>query len=321
MESQNLPATVLLHHSDNGYAHHLKRILKNLKIEILEISHLAEIQDKSVLESIPLCLAIIDPDDISGLDFLRAVMHSNNWIQRILLTPQIDMEVLEIAVNKSHINYLLQLPVPVKKFETFLRKAMRRFEEITKPFSKFDALASVTEELLEENEKMRLEATMDPLTKVMNRRSFNRILENVWKRYKEKGIPFSLAILDLDFFKKVNDTYGHQTGDVVLQKIAEILQNNQRIGIDYAFRYGGEEFAILSSNTSGQEMQKYLQRLLKITGETVIVHNKSEIQVTFSAGVCQVDDKTKPEMLISNADEALYKAKNNGRNQIVLFKD
>jgi len=116
----------------------------------------------------------------------------------------------------------------------------------------------------------------------------------------------------------VNDQFGHQAGDHVLEKLAEIILNNQRIGIDYAFRYGGEEFAILSSNTNGQEMKMYLERLLTIVRETVVIYKDDEIKVTLSAGVCEVSFNESPESLIANSDAAMYKAKNSGRNQVLL---
>ncbi len=321
MEQTYFPHTVLLHRSGNPYYSQLKRLLENWGIEIFEVSVLAEIKDKAILESIHLALSIVDGNDVSGIDFLRSVMHSNTWIQRIMLMPEANMEIYERAVNKAHINYMLQIPLPGSKLETYLRKAVRRFENITKPFAKFDALSSVTEELLVENEKFRMEATLDPMTKLMNRRSFNKILERVWQRYKEKGIPFSIALFDIDHFKKVNDTYGHQAGDRVLERIAEIMIENQRLGIDYSFRYGGEEFVVLSSNTNGMEMKRYLERLLRLVSRTKISYESHEISVTFSAGVCEASQSESPESLIGKADAAMYKAKENGRALVLQCPD
>lgn len=320
MHQSNLPATVLLQRTKNDYYQELKHTLQSWDINVLDISVLAEVSEKTILETIPVAMAIVDEINFSGIDFLRSVMHANNWIQRMMLAPQMDLEFIERAVNKAHINYLLQLPVNKAKLESFLNKASRRFDFITRPFAKFDALTNVTEELLADNEKFRMEATIDPLTKLMNRRSFNKVLERVWGRYKEKGIPFSLAILDIDHFKRVNDTWGHPVGDLVLQKIAHIMHTNQRIGIDYAFRYGGEEFAIISSNTNGREMNLYLERLLHLVSEARVLYKTDEIGVTFSAGVSEVSDGHTPEDLINLADGALYKAKESGRNQVLLAR-
>lgn len=319
LEQKRLPYTVLLHRSANSYYHQLKRILNNWDVEIIEASVLAEIRDRAILDSIPMAIAIVDQNDISGIDFLRSIMSSNNWIQRIMLYREADADIFERAVNKAHINYLLKIPGQVSNLETYLKKAVRRYDSITRPFEKLDALSNVAEELLHENEKFRLEASLDALTKLMNRRSFNKIFERIYLRFKEKRIPFSLALIDLDHFKNVNDTYGHVAGDHVLQNIAAILLKNQRIGIDYTFRYGGEEFAILSSNTNAKEMNMYMERLRKIVQEHTIVYKDQEINVTFSSGVCEVEFETNPEELIARADKAMYQAKNNGRNQVVLF--
>lgn len=321
MQEPLFPHNVLLHRSENPYYPQLKRLLENWGIEIFEVSVLAEIKNKAVLESIHLALSIVDKNDVSGIDFLRSVMHSNTWIQRIMLMPEANMEIYERAVNKAHINYMLQIPFSAGKLETYLYKAVRRFENITKPFAKFDALSSVTEELLVENEKFRMEATLDPMTKLMNRRSFNKILERVWQRYQKKGIPFSIAMFDIDHFKKVNDSYGHQAGDEVLKKIAEIMIDNQRLGIDYSFRYGGEEFVVLSSNTNGTEMKHYLERLLKLVSETQISWENQQIRVTFSAGVCEASQSDSPETLIGKADAAMYKAKENGRALVLQYSN
>ena len=318
MNLHDFPVAVLLHRSDTAYLHQLQRMLRNWQIEVYEVAVLAEIPDKSLLDAIPVAIAIADEKDISGLDFLRSVMNMNNWIQRILLTPDVDPEIYERAVNKAHINYLIPVPTEAVKLETYLRKAQKRYEQITRPFAKFDALTSITKDLLQENEKFRMEATTDPLTKLMNRRSFNQILERVWKRFKEKNIPFSIAMLDIDHFKVVNDQHGHQAGDAVLSKLAEILLNNQRVGIDYAFRYGGEEFTILSSNTNEEDMKGYLERILSIVREMVVHYKSNPIQITFSAGVCEAFYDEEPEQMIARVDQALYQAKDAGRNRVVI---
>ncbi len=314
----NLPDKILLYRSKNEYYPHLKQLLKNWKIDFIEAGVMAEINGQHLLEDIPIVMAIADQNDVNGIEFLRSVMQANNWIQRMMLTTHADPEIYERAVNKAHINYLIQIPVESEKLATYLRKSFQRYEQITRPFAKFDALASITTDILAENEKFRVESATDPLTKLMNRRSFNKILQRIWQRFKDKEIPFSIAILDIDHFKKVNDTFGHVAGDKVLQKIAEMILINQRIGMDYAFRYGGEEFAIVSSNTNAAEMETYVNRLLQSIRETVISFEDDEIQVTFSAGICQAAPDLSAEDLVKQADEALYKAKDSGRNLVLI---
>ncbi len=318
---KKLPSSILLHRSNTAYLHQLKRIFKSWQVEVYEAAVLAELRDKNILDSIPVAVAIVDDTDISGLDFLRSVMHSNNWIQRIMLTPHNDPEIFERAVNKAHINYLIPVPSEASKLEVYFNKALKRYEQITRPFTKLDALSTITEDLIQENEKFRLEATTDSLTKLMNRRSFNQIFERIWQRFKEKRIPFSLALLDIDHFKRVNDTYGHQAGDVVLQKLADILMKNQRVGIDYAFRYGGEEFTIISTNTNEHEMKGYLERLLAIVSETGFFYEGERIAISFSAGVCEAIPDEKAEDMIVRVDATMYKAKEAGRNRVFAYSE
>ncbi len=145
----------------------------------------------------------------------------------------------------------------------------------------------------------------------------DRFKENLCKH----RFHFSLALIDLDHFKKINDTFSHQAGDLVLREISDILLKNQRVGMDYTFRYGGEEFTILAAGTRQQEMLRYLQRLLQLVRSHNFSFQGKNIQpVTFSAGIveCLADD-TK-DTLVKKADAALYFAKNSGRNRCVVYE-
>ncbi|GEM_PF-1625966 len=315
------PKQVLLYRSENEYQHHLKHILTTWQIEIIEVSFLVEIRDRSLLDDIPVALAIVTEGDADSIDFLRSVMHSNNWIQRMMLCASKNLAIYERAINKAHVNYLLQLPPDEDRLRTYLTKAWRRFQDLTRPFDKFEALTNVTEDLLHENRKFRVEANTDALTKLMNRRSFNSIMKRIWFRTSQKGLFFSMALLDIDHFKKVNDTYGHVAGDHVLKGLADILIHNQRVGIDYAFRYGGEEFAILSTSTKPDEMHHYMERLLEIVNQTDFEFEGHHIHISFSAGVCSSKESKDAEEMITNADKALYQAKENGRNQVLIFSE
>ncbi len=319
MIPDRLPGQIILHRSDNEYYTHVKHILENWKIEIFEASFRAEIRDDGIMDTVPVAVALVANDNFSGIDFLRSIMHTNNWIQRFMFSPANEIAIYERAVNKAHINYLLSLPPDPVKIASYLRKALRRYENLTRPFAKFDALTNVAEELLLDNQKVRLEANTDSLTKLMNRRSFNNILQKIWQRFKEKGIGFSLGIVDLDHFKEVNDSCGHGFGDLVLTKICEILLNNLRVCIDYAFRYGGEEFALISLNTDQEEMKNYIDRLRLITEKTIISNDEHSVTVSFSAGVSEAQADQKPEQLIDQADKALYQAKNSGRNRVLVY--
>jgi diguanylate cyclase (GGDEF)-like protein len=164
------------------------------------------------------------------------------------------------------------------------------------------------------------ESITDALTGLKNRRYFNqRISEEVAlsKRYK---LPLSLILIDVDHFKKINDTFGHQIGDDVLTNLSKLIQETVRDS-DIVARYGGEEIAIITPNTAKAEAERLAERLrLKIEKTTVaIVETTQEVvQVTISAGICSLSAViTDHEALLEESDQALYLAKKYGRNRVI----
>ena len=139
---------------------------------------------------------------------------------------------------------------------------------------------------------------------------------NNYKRYKT---PFSLIMIDIDFFKKFNDTYGHQSGDCVLKQVANILKRNSRTS-DIACRYGGEEMSIILTNTNNKDAITTAEKICNTVRESdFILANNEKVKVTISVGVASVNDSIeKTQQLIEYCDKCLYKAKENGRNQVVF---
>ncbi len=163
-------------------------------------------------------------------------------------------------------------------------------------------------------------AYTDPLTGLFNRRIFlERLTQEVAKIDRLPNYSVALLMLDLDFFKKVNDTYGHASGDAVLKAFAEIVKNNSRT-IDVAARLGGEEFAILLTGADKENAHIIAERLREQVAELVIDHDLGSIMITVSIGaVCVMKDDTNTDAVMQRADDALYEAKNRGRNQIYWF--
>ena len=156
----------------------------------------------------------------------------------------------------------------------------------------------------------------DPLTGLYNRRHFEDNLEREFLRASRYNNELSFAIIDIDFFKKVNDTYGHSAGDYVLKEVAYLILQNLR-KTDMVFRYGGEEFTVIITETPIERAVVPLERLRKAVEEYPFNHNGQKIQVTISVGVSEVSKKIETvNQLFEDADKALYKAKENGRNQI-----
>jgi diguanylate cyclase (GGDEF)-like protein len=161
-------------------------------------------------------------------------------------------------------------------------------------------------------------ATHDGLTGLINHRQFQSALKDEITRAIRYGEPLSLALCDIDFFKKINDTYGHPFGDVVLREIASKLQTNIRQGIDIAARYGGEEFALILVKTDGATAAETIERIRQnLADSTYTSPHGEDLHVTMSFGIAVYGTHAKQlDQLISKADKALYRAKENGRNRV-----
>ena len=159
-------------------------------------------------------------------------------------------------------------------------------------------------------------ATTDALTGLINRREFNRRIAEEFSRAKRHNTQLSLALFDIDFFKKINDTYGHHAGDVILKELGSLISNKTRTS-DVACRYGGEEFVLILPETSQVEAFELLDRLREIVAEEIFNKSAKPIKATISVGVAQLDlsDKT-PVDFCERADKALYRAKEGGRNRV-----
>lgn len=160
----------------------------------------------------------------------------------------------------------------------------------------------------------------DPLTKLFNRRHFEVEFEREFKRAKRYNNPLSIAIADIDFFKQINDNYGHLCGDYILKEIAYIITGNFR-QTDLIFRYGGEEFVIVLTETSGENALIPLERLRKAIENHTFKFNNNNIKITLSIGVSSNTGCETAQDMFDEADKILYNAKNNGRNQIGVKND
>ena len=167
-------------------------------------------------------------------------------------------------------------------------------------------------------------ATLDALTGFYNRRQLEERTKQEIASSRRQKTPLCAIMTDIDFFKKVNDTYGHTVGDLVLKTVSKVMRSQLR-EYDIAGRYGGEEFVILLPFTKIEEAKMVAERLRKAIENKVIDISKinpespeKEIHVTISLGVYQLKTEDKETDLINNADKALYKAKETGRNKVVI---
>ena len=163
-------------------------------------------------------------------------------------------------------------------------------------------------------------SVLDGLTGLYNRRQFEIGLEQEYNRTKRHPSDFSLAILDIDFFKKVNDTYGHQYGDYVLKTVASLMKQAFR-KTDLLYRYGGEELIMIMPETNIEGAIIPVQRLRRMIEEYDFNYNGVKAKVTASIGLTMnYQEFNSPADILKSADEALYKAKESGRNRVVLHE-
>ena len=165
--------------------------------------------------------------------------------------------------------------------------------------------------------KSRDESRKDYLTGLLTRRAYNEKIKEIESSYERHNIQYALVFFDLDFFKKINDTYGHECGDVILSTFAKVLEKNTR-DHDIVGRYGGEEFIVIIHYNLEKELIQYLRRIKTIVTTNNFKYKEYEIRVTFSAGVTLRSNHKSYENTIQKADMLLYAAKENGRNQIKL---
>jgi diguanylate cyclase (GGDEF)-like protein/PAS domain S-box-containing protein len=181
-----------------------------------------------------------------------------------------------------------------------------------------------TSELSLVNEKLRELANIDSLTNLPNRRFFDETLQKEIQRASRHKHPMSLLMCDIDFFKQYNDTYGHITGDECLVSVAECLEDSFKRASDFPARYGGEEFAVILPHTDDEDALSLSESFQKNLKALAIEHRSSDISeyVTISIGLVTVlpDQMTNANTIIKTADEALYKAKRNGRNRIEVLE-
>ena len=197
---------------------------------------------------------------------------------------------------------------------------------ITKPFQSAELLARIRaakrivdlqRELVESNKRLEMLSITDGLTKLFNHRHFQDELARAFEESERYQRPLSLAIVDLDFFKKVNDTYGHAVGDEVLKSVSRMFQESIR-STDLAARYGGEEFAVMMPETELEDALVFAEKIRSLVESTPIDTQGGRISATVSIGVSTVPHTKihSAKELIIAADKALYRAKKEGRNQV-----
>lgn len=211
-----------------------------------------------------------------------------------------------------------EIAVLSRKFNEMAGKLQQNKEELE------EQVALRTRELERANRKLEALSATDGLTGVANRRRFDEVLANELRRSVRSGHALSLLMLDVDYFKKYNDRYGHLAGDECLRIVARVLQKTSRRASDLVARYGGEEFSVIIAESDSTHAVQQAENICQAIYELKLPHADSPFgYITASIGVAslQPNEQTSAEQLLRIADQALYHAKYQGRNRVVLGSD
>lgn len=223
----------------------------------------------------------------------------------------------EVRVSLETAQTVEQVQAAVQALLTNSLQAKRDAEELKVHLNKAQTETALMREKLGRVEKL---AALDGLTSLANRRSFEEFLREAVADSHAEHTPLSLVMADLDHFKRINDKYGHQTGDAVIKKFAGVLSESVR-RTDFVARYGGEEFAVVLPRTpmgNASFVVERIRNLIKTTDWVDPTNGLPIERVTASFGIAEIKDGEKPEKIIERADRKLYSAKRNGRNRVEI---
>ncbi|MBF0117549.1 MAG: diguanylate cyclase [Desulfobacterales bacterium] len=279
------------------------------KLEKIELSRVKTIEDAKLIFSNTqfdiICLDFFLKDG-TGLDFLCMLDKEKINIPAVVITGQGDEIIASQVIQAGAYDYL-----PIDRVSS---------ESISRTIGSTLEKARLKRELREAMKKMAAMTTKDELTGLYNRRYLMEALERELARAKRYENDLLFCMLDLDHFKHINDTLGHQAGDMVLAELGKMLKDSIRDS-DLLCRYGGEEFAIILTNTNAQHAINAVERFRERVAQNVFAFGGTEFHVTISIGLASFRS-SKPQSsddLIGMADHALYQAKTEGRNRVIEY--
>jgi diguanylate cyclase (GGDEF)-like protein len=271
-------------------------------IEVLEALNYQEALKKIIVTPPDLILLDVQMPEVDGFELanmLKSDKQTKN-IPIIFLTAFFkEDEFVQRGYDLGAVDYLTK-PIEEKRLFNKINFHLGMFKQ--------------QQELKLYNQSLKQQSIKDQLTQLYNRKYFDEIIENEITRSNRYSSNLSIVVVDIDFFKKINDTYGHIAGDDILVDFASILRENTRSS-DLVFRYGGEEFVILLPNTSSEEAKILTKKLKNIVNKNIF---KNNISITCSYGISQYKTNETKESFFKKADDALYFVKNKGRNNIAV---
>jgi two-component system, cell cycle response regulator len=304
-----MPMKVLVVDDTNTDRLLLKLHLSKLGYSTIEASNGQEAIDQFLEHSQDLDLILMDVQMpyMNGFDAVRSIrkiqeQQHQEWLPVIFLSASAEDDDIEGAILAGGDDYLMK-PISQKVLSAKML-AMQR-------------IADMRRRLVDSNLALEHLASTDHLTDVANRRSFELMLDREMSFTRRYGVPMAFAMFDLDKFKVVNDTYGHDAGDAVLVEVSKRIKIALRDS-DIIGRLGGEEFGIILHNVKEEDVFKVFDRYRSIVADHPVIHEGTVIPITASIGVAIYTGKREEKTaLLKRADESLYEAKETGRNKVV----
>ena len=259
--------------------------------------------------------------DISKLvllmeEYLNEAISSNGSGSKNVL--DIKEKIASINVDGNALESLVTLQNELIHAATSIEKEMNNVtSKLENGKTKVQELEEKVKTLEAELSRTKTESMKDHLTGLLTRRAFSEEVKRIESAYERIKTQYAIIFFDLDHFKKLNDTYGHECGDVVLSTFGKILNKSVREH-DIVGRYGGEEFVAIVHFNLNRELLQFLKRIKTIVTENSFLYKEKKIKVTFSAGVAIRSSFDTYENTLQKADMLLYQAKENGRNKIIL---
>ncbi len=282
------------------------------------ISTACELQPTIILQDLVL-------PDIDGMTLVRFYRGNDATkdIPIIVLSSKEDPEVKKEAFQMGANDYLVKLPDKIELIARIHSHAKHYLLQMERNAA-FFALREMQKQLQKTNAELERLSSLDGLTGIANRRSFDENLEKEWNRAKRNQTVLSLILIDIDYFKPYNDTYGHIKGDECLTQVAQTLDKTATRPSDFLARYGGEEFVLIAPLTNAEGTAKLATNLQQAIEALNLEHKSSKVsdRITISQGIATLvpNDQMNFIDLIKFADKALYQAKESGRNRYIVYQ-
>ena len=329
-DSHHIQTQLRLFLNSGGYTELLFADTALQAFEFLGLDRPDSASDCNGIDLILLDIIMPEIDGIVSCYKIKNTPHTRQ-IPVIMVTGDTTTESLQKAFEAGAADYITK---PLKKVELLVRigAALRLKQEIDARQAREQELIELTtlleemnKKLQQSNERLLRMANVDGLTGLANRRYFDKFLCKEWRRALRLSHPIALIMIDIDYFKAYNDTYGHLEGDETLKKVAHTLQLPLKRPLDLAARYGGEEFVVLLPDTDIEGAVNVAKLIHSDMSALRIPHARSQVKdhVTISMGVASEHptQSSQAEKLIDFADKALYKAKMAGRDMFLCYNE